>query len=132
MEKRIDGKGWFVYTISALASGNDPRDDRGYNKTTLSELDRVCRTLSDTGFARHSRRGWLTLEHPDLGCVQWKSGVDFRTARNYFLMRLNGKLIVKAWPRPGQKAACAEWTAGGAAEVPEGTQYDVETFLGSL
>jgi hypothetical protein len=49
--------------------------------------------MERNGFVRISRRNWKTAEHPLLGTVQWKSGVNFRTGR-YFYLRLNGRTVL--------------------------------------
>lgn len=59
---------------------------------------RVLDAMSTAGFSRLSRRGWYVAEHPLLGQLSWKSGRDFRTAGRYFLLRLNGRLVLDAWP----------------------------------
>lgn len=112
----IDGKGRFVYLLSALASG----DVEALNKQILKRkmtgdndvvtvIFQKISVLSETGFARVSRKGWKTLEHPDLGMVQWKSGYDFRTTGIYFFLRINGKRVLSCWPEAGKCSTYPKW-----------------------
>ncbi len=96
----IPNRGWFVSIVSGLATG-----DQMFIETYLERgplgikwLREVCATLMRSGFARYSRKGWLTIEHPDLGIVSFKIGADFRTAKDYFFLRLNGREILRDWP----------------------------------
>lgn len=132
MKRTIDGKGWFTFTVSGLASGDTAIVTR-HNSADIKDIARVCETLQYSGFARCSRKGWWTLEHADLGTVQWKSGYDFRTAGEFFFLRLNGKLIVRAWPTAGSRRYTrAQWVADSAKELPENIRERVERFLGTL
>jgi hypothetical protein len=114
--RTIDGQGWFIFTVTRLASGGDPRDEHQYNpyasakECAYSPMDwRVAKVVSRalaktldvfqaTGVARYSRRGWLVIDHPVVGQITWKSGVDFRTAKDYLFLRVGGKTILAYWP----------------------------------
>lgn len=114
----IENKGWFVYTLSGLATG----DASVANERSMWSADKIRAALDvlyGTGFARHSRKGWLTAQHPDLGLVQWKSGTDFRTVGNYFFLRVNGKPILNAWPKAGSSTTAVKWMAGNSLAVED-------------
>ena len=89
--KAIKGKGWFVYAISAIVAGDNDALSDDLVRPNWERLKEVFSLARDTGFARFSRRGWWTLEHPILGTVQWKEGVNFRTVQPYLYVRVNGK-----------------------------------------
>ncbi len=105
------GKGWFVFTVSALASGDAEALMDPYNLVDLKGIRSTCVTLSISGFATRSRRGWQTIRHPDLGTLQWKFGFQVGTALEYFFLRLDGRLLVRAWPKMGSKVTYAEWVS---------------------
>ena len=131
MNRVIDGKGWFVWTISGLASA-DPKfiKDPG-RMLSITDIATILRTLDHAEFSRFSRRGgWRTAEHPVLGVIQWKSGVDFRTVLPYFLLRVNGEEIIHAWPDTSRSttATFPTWM-----KCPEGTSFfGVVSQLGYL
>ncbi|MBU0707254.1 hypothetical protein KKG41_02680 [Patescibacteria group bacterium] len=127
--KSISGKGWFVATVSGLVAGDGSFVDP-YNPMDLRELGCVCATLSSTGFARESRKKWWTIDHPTLGLLQWKQGVNYKNALPYLFLRLNGHTFLKAWPESGQKYTYAEWTSSN--EVEELAKQRVESFLGTI
>jgi hypothetical protein len=128
MNKAIDGKGHFVFTVSGLVAGDVGIVDK-YNVCDAKEIARVCQTLSNSGFARCSRKGWWTIEHPILGLVQWKAGHDFRTAGEYFILRVNGKPVLNCWPLVG---TYAKWESEAAEALSEHERELVERFLGTL
>lgn len=115
--------GWFVFTVSGLMVG-DKNIVKEYNNIKLKDIFSICVSLRSSGFARCSRRGWWTLEHPQLGMVQWKEGVDFRNAKKYFYLRINGKPILSA--KEGWRP---KWTAETAKALSEEDRASVEAFL---
>ena len=130
----VNGRGWFVWTVSCLRAGADPRkivpgegDYNPYTKGTGGELgfrlaavlcERLGETLAvllDSGVARTSRKGWLIINHPILGQVSWKSGSDFRTAKGYLFLRVNGRLVLSYWPSSAERGGffpCVERDGG--------------------
>ncbi|MFC1622142.1 hypothetical protein ACFL13_02035 [Patescibacteria group bacterium] len=98
----IQGSGWFVNLLSGLASG-DPRFVEEYINEEyplmLGEkgLWELFHTLQFAKVARTSRRGWQTIDHPILGTVQWKIGRNYRNAKPYMFVRVNGKEIIHLW-----------------------------------
>lgn len=110
--KRINGRGWFVWTVSSLAAGEDPRTEgnpytRGVEQRSLDfgvaeKLQATLRedfdVLRDTGVARCSRKGWWYVDHPILGQVSWKAGVDFRSGKEYLFLRVGGRPVLAYWP----------------------------------
>lgn len=127
--KAINGKGWFVRTLSGLACG-DTSFVHTCNRIDVREISETLGHFVSSGFARVSN-GWDTMDHPDLGVVQWKSGVDFRTAQDHFFLRLNGRLILRAWPSAGSRRTDVKWVAAPDA-VSDWDKKRVERFLGSL
>lgn len=111
--KTIQGKGYFTYLVSALAAGDVANvatmrlmGRAGLATDILNDLN----TVAEIGFARFSRNGnWRTLEHPHLGMVQWKRGIDFRTKGRYFFLRLNGTQILTCWPKAGGRTVSVKW-----------------------
>jgi hypothetical protein len=97
---------WFVELMQALISGNadslkeiNNRIDFGWGEEYEPATDSAVycildflRILADSGIVRLSRKGWYTLEHSELGMVQWKWGGE--TSR-YFWIRVNGNAIVE-------------------------------------
>lgn len=129
-KKAIEGMGWFVNTISGLASG-DPSFIIRFNDVDLKEICRLLETTEAAGFPRVSRKGWTTLEHPVLGLIQWKSdgtlsGVD------YFFLQVNGEKIIEAYPEVGAQITQAKWVAKRAKKLPDWQIEAVENFLGSI
>lgn len=116
----------FVTTIRALTVG-DTSYFREVVSVDLKEVDETLRALEFAGMTRRSRKDWVTLDHPQLGTLQWKSGYDFRSSGVFLFLRVNGKLILKAWPKPGQKETYCEWVSG-----PDDGKKVVEDILGSL
>lgn len=88
------GKGSFVTAVRALAKGGAPKVQSSLEAEVLAPLGEIERA----GFGRYSRSGWYVVDHPCLGQLSWKSGRDFRSFRRYFLLRLNGTMILHAWP----------------------------------
>ena len=112
----IKNCGWFVYLLSAIAEGNAEAikadDCQRYgigDSNVITIIAEKLATIAETGFARTSRRGWTTLEHPQVGMVQWKSGYDFRTTGRYFFLRINGKQVVACWPKAGDRVTHSNW-----------------------
>ncbi|PJE64133.1 MAG: hypothetical protein COU90_04660 [Candidatus Ryanbacteria bacterium CG10_big_fil_rev_8_21_14_0_10_43_42] len=120
-QKAIQWNGWFVYTISGLARG-----DASIAGDMISGADimNVLEVLDAARFSRTSRRGWKTMDHPDLGMLQWKSGVDFRTTGWFLFVKVNGTLILKAWPEAGhQKKTPILWVTGTSREISNKLGY---------
>lgn len=115
--KLIEDKGYFAYIVSILLSGEESyiRDMRMLARTEIAKdvFDDLA-AVGSTGFARTSRRGWKTLEHPDLGMVQWKCGVDFRTKGNFYILRVNGRQVLYCWPKAGENVVHPRWTQNPA------------------
>lgn len=112
----IEWKGWFVYLMSAIASGDaDALTTEGCRQCAIGDSNVVTiianhlENIQETGFARISRKGWRTLDHPDLGMVQWKSGYDFRTTGVYFFLSINGTQILSCWPKAGESRVYPKW-----------------------
>jgi len=126
----IHGKGNFVRTVSALASGDVSAIL--LSSVGLKDLQTLFYSLDHAGFSRKSRRGWSTVDHPDLGNLQWKLGCDFRTTGQYLFLRLNGELILKAWPKSGNICTHAEWLAQKATILDNYFKTQVENYLGVL
>lgn len=91
----IQGKGWFVHHVSALAEGKEQlvKNHKGYY--TLDSLLNDLKRIADTGFARVSNRGRYVLDHPDCGQIAWKCGINFRNGKSYFYLWVNGTLVYK-------------------------------------
>jgi hypothetical protein len=105
--------GWFSVTIRALSTGAlDPIFNSHNVAADLKYICEVCKKMREIGLVRVSRKGWDSVEFPGLGFLQWKWGYDFRSAKEYFFLRLNGKMLLRAWPKGGCSAR-AEWVAGG-------------------
>ena len=107
----INGKGWFVYSVSAIAS-RDIEAIQEANKSYYGRLEEgglALRILLDLEaiecmmISRVSRNGAHVLEHPILGQLSWKAGTDFRTAKRYMILWLNGKEVLSVWPKAGHK-----------------------------
>ena len=133
VQRTVEGKGWFVYTLSGLVVGDISIAENTDNKIDIRHILGVCITLGGAGFARISRKGWRTIDHPDLGLVQWKSGIDFRSTHPYFLLRVNGEMLLKAWPNKALNGlSCAEWVSESTKRLSEEERVGVEDFLGTL
>jgi hypothetical protein len=128
--KAISGKGHFIFTISGLVAGDmcivDP-----HNNVDIKKIASSCDTFRESGVARQSRRGWWTMEHPVLGLLQWKSGIDFRTAKAYFVLRVHGQPLVSCWPDE-YGTSHAKWESRSANSQLEVDRRQIERLLGSL
>ena len=122
----IRGKGHWVALISALASGD--AEAALSCKVSLQDVVRLLESNDVANFSRRSRKGWSTMDHPNLGTLQWKSGVDFRTVGKFFFLRLNGEVLITAFPKTGLGATLPEWVAKAA----HNRKGDVENHLGIL
>lgn len=139
--KEISGKGWFVLVVSSLVAGNIHKvmeaaacaqEGNMLANWGGNEIRRLCCSLAASGFAHKSRKGWATINHPALGTMQWKNGVDFKTVAPYFFLRINGDLILKAWPRAGSRTTQVIWMAKAARQLQEHERTGVERFLGRI
>ena len=118
------GRGWFVYLVSGLASA-DPdfvREMKEYGEycpsslvPKISRIFEILGTLQFCGVAHISRRGWCGVEIERLGLLQWKMGFDFRAAKEYFFLRLNGRPLLQQWPENGFEGEIV-WVAEGVKE----------------
>lgn len=122
-KNRVAITGWFAATIFALAEGNfDFFQDESWrrNGVKLEEIKKVLSTLKNAGFARNSNRGWKVMEHPALGQISWKQGIDFRSCGRYLFLRLNGQMVISVWP-----AREVRWDAKKASNLTERQRGDV-------
>jgi hypothetical protein len=94
----METRGWFQFVLAALAAGDFASlvEAEHLPVDMLQDISRVLDGARE--FASISRKGWLVLDHPVLGQVSWKSGIDFRSACPYLIVRLNGRLVLRAWP----------------------------------
>lgn len=121
---------WFVPMIQALVAGDADSYAVVHNIADVKYIRKMCSSMHDAGLTRPSRKGWETIDHPRLGTLQWKIGIDFRTAGEYFFFRLNGKLILRAWPNAGYRKTHCEWVTG--QDVESSKKRMVERMLGTL
>lgn len=130
MENTIVGKGLFVFTLSGLASGDEIFLSRygSYESIQIhmgiQGLMQIFTVLRETNVAKPNKKRWFGVRHPDLGYLQWKQGIDFRSAKPYLIIRLNGRLILEWWPNTpwGQR-----WKAPKGALMSD--QNHVESVL---
>ena len=112
MAKLLVGRGWMAYVLTAAKYGYFPDGKIDWEKKQeewssyapekpIEMVQETLSVLAGSGFARLSRKGWHVMDHPDVGQISWKQGVDFRTVKPYFFLRINGKEVVKIWPKPG-------------------------------
>lgn len=131
MQSTITHKGRFVFLLSGLAAGDETflneygADNPSPYLMGIQGLNKALMTLSDTRVARYSRKGWLTIDHPDLGMVQWKQGWDFRTAKPFLFVRINGRQVLNWWPTTPHK----EVWASCPASVPDYLRSGVVSLL---
>ncbi len=123
---------FFKRTIAALVSGEAGKVLRRENPCDVVEIQDVFLEIRSLGLERVSRRGWYTLEYPELGTVQWKTGADFRTGGWYFFLRVNGYMVLRAWPEADGRETFALWVAPVTAKLAKGDVVGVERFLGTL
>lgn len=91
----------------------------------------VCLDVKD-GVVHHSAGGWKTINYPHLGNVCWKYGIT-GAGGWYFLLRVNGILVIKSWPDPNSpKESLSHWVAPAAYSVSKNTKMIVEGVLGKL
>lgn len=118
------GNGWFTATIRSLVEADlaTLQSESWFRYgAKLDKIEITLANLMEDGFARISRRGWKVIEHPVLGQISWRQGVDFRTCGGYLYLRVNGQLILSVWPRAGHQHAgyIIKWEAPKAATLSE-------------
>jgi len=144
---RFGRAGNFVFTLGLLLTGDECLISEGEKNTqagirngwgegglgyNAQDVAQALQVLRETGVARISRKGWHTLSHPHLGTLQWKQGVDYRTARPYLFVRINGKLILKTGGRSFAKGSPVEWVGPGAESVDKWEREKVVRWLGYI
>lgn len=123
MANIIEGRGWFVFTLSALVAGTKEAAAAilasPYNPYTkeggegIGELIQFLDSMAAAGFARVSRTGWRVIEHPELGQLSWKSGYDFRSGGEIFLpprQRKGGAPVPAQGRRPILSGGVGLWS----------------------
>lgn len=126
------GMNWFVPMIQALAKGNASAFLTCNNPCDVRYIAWVLGTIDDAGLTRDSRKCWTTLDHPVLGTIQWKRGFTpfGGGSSEYFMLRINGVLVLKAWPTPDLRLTYCKWVTVGASTDDE--IHLVERVLGTL
>jgi hypothetical protein len=129
----IKGKGWFLWVLRGLTTGNSEfvsEYPKNPNAPDINEIFDVLYTCHTAGLGRFSRRGWLTIDIPAIGTVQWKQGTNFRTLGRYGFLRINGTDILKVWPESTNRHGDAEWAA--PTTVSEDDKLNIVNRLGLL
>lgn len=62
-------------------------------------------------FARITCENGYTLNHPEIGLVQWRMGMYERVTAPYMQVWLNGELIIDAWPEDGTRPNWMEYAS---------------------
>ncbi|MBD3270837.1 hypothetical protein GF376_04910 [Candidatus Peregrinibacteria bacterium] len=123
MKKVVRDKGCAVYTISALAAGEDPfLKGKGCDLPTI--MNHLRRWMED--FPQASTRScWNAIMHPDLGKVEWKETKDGLS------LKLDGREVLR--PEPGHPSSrkSASWRPP-KGKVSFSKQKRVTRALGSV
>ena len=116
-KKTAYNSGWFKFCLAAWADGNSAAieamapNPAAEHSATLRAVADTLYVIETAGVSRRTRKGWHEIAVPMLGQVSWKSGSDFRTGGAFLIIRLNGRVIARAWPQAGCREVSADFPA---------------------